>query len=1081
MRNTIAVFLLLLFHCQIFFGQLRINEFSTKKGYTDEYGENVDWIEITNIGSSIESLNNYYLTDNENNLGKWHFPETTISPNEKLIVCASGRDLTPFPNHWEAIILAQNTWHYFIGNSEPPNDWKTIGFDDQNWNTGPGGFGYGDNDDNTIIVSNTISIYLRKTFTINDSSEITNLLLHADYDDGFVAYLNGIEIMRSGNFNMNTPNHNTTTTYDHEAVLYSGGIPENNLFTKEEVNSLLIQGDNVLAIQVHNTSNTSSDMSSNFFLSAGIISTNYNYQTLPSWIIPPTKDPHCNFKLSAGEKLVISNQNGNIVDSIAIPNDLSQGLSMGRSPDGTGNWCYFNNPTPGLTNGNSWCYNGVTPAPVINTPSGWYTNLVQVELSTDSQTTVRFTTNGDVPTASDPLYTSAINYNSTTVFSAKAFSNSNLLPSAVVDRTYIVNEQNHNLPVFSIITNEDNLWDWNTGIYVLGPNAGTQYPYFGSNFWEPWSKWSRLEYFDKDQVKHFEAQADLEIHGGWSRAEPQKSFRIDTKSIYTGDIDYPLIPGKAHITEYNNFNLRNGGQHTWSDRIQDGIISRLAKETHNDRMAYQPCIVYLNGDYWGLYGIREKIDEHYVESNHGISSNKVDLLNRDGILVGSNDHFIESYELMQNTNINDSNFFSLLESRFDIENYMDYFIVQTYIQNMDWMGIAWGLNNVKLWRPDTTGGKWRYVIYDTDASFGYFGQNVNDNYLDLARYPSVPNEHSLLFSRALLNSEFKCRFTNRYDDLINTTFQHNNFLAVTNGIKNEMSNAISDHVNLWGSQGGLASYSQWVNAINVIVQYNSSRIATARTHLNQSLSLQGEKSIGLNVSPSNAGKIKISTISPDDYPWSGKYHGGCPIDIIASAKAGYVFSHWDNNSITVTNPSSQGLIGINLNSNYEFVANFITCENAIDVTINENENSLTSEINGNSGEINYEWYANDHLISTDSIIYNPNNGVYQLIIKVDSCEVKSDLLTIEEDDYQIDIYPNPTINEFELVFVITIQQDVEISLYNTLGQEIRKDVLPQFVGQYKNSYDVSQLAKDVYFIKIKTLGGIFTKKIILID
>ena len=105
-----------------------------------------------------------------------------------------------------------------------------------------------------------------------------------------------------------------------------------------------------------------------------------------------------------------------------------------------------------------------------------------------------------------------------------------------------------------------------------------------------------------------------------------------------------------------------------------------------------------------------------------------------------------SYELIQNTNINDSNFLGLLESRFDIENYMDYFIVQTYIQNMDWMGIAWGLNNVKLWRPDTTGGKWRYVIYDTDASFGYFGQNVNDNYLNLARCPSVPNEHSLLFS-----------------------------------------------------------------------------------------------------------------------------------------------------------------------------------------------------------------------------------------------------------------------------------------------------------------------------------------------
>ena len=92
---------------------------------------------------------------------------------------------------------------------------------------------------------------------------------------------------------------------------------------------------------------------------------------------------------------------------------------------------------------------------------------------------------------------------------------------------FIINEQNHNLPVFSIITDEDNLWDWNTGIYVMGPNANVNnYPYFGSNFWEPWSKWSRMEFFDANQNKQFETQFDLEIHGGWSRAEPQKSFKL---------------------------------------------------------------------------------------------------------------------------------------------------------------------------------------------------------------------------------------------------------------------------------------------------------------------------------------------------------------------------------------------------------------------------------------------------------------------------------------------------------------------------------------------------------------------------
>ena len=77
---------------------------------------------------------------------------------------------------------------------------------------------------------------------------------------------------------------------------------------------------------------------------------------------------------------------------------------------------------------------------------------------------------------------------------------------------------------------------------------------------------------------------------------------------------------------------------------------------------------------------------------------------------------MESFEIIQNTSVQDTSFIDIFSSRFDIDNYLDYFITQTYIQNMDWMGIAWGLNNVKLWRPDTLGGVWRYVLYDTDAS-----------------------------------------------------------------------------------------------------------------------------------------------------------------------------------------------------------------------------------------------------------------------------------------------------------------------------------------------------------------------------
>lgn len=1061
-------------------GQIVINEVSAHKGYLDEYGENTDWIEITNTLNTSFNLDNFYISDELGNLDKWQFPNYVISPNEKLIICASGKSSLNYPNHWESLVKAEEDWKYSQGSSSISDDWNTNNFNDQSWLVGQGGFGYGDNDDNTIIASNTISIYLRKTFDIQDINDISHLLLHADYDDGFVAYLNGTEIMRSNNFNTFFPSFNTITNNNHEAVLYSGGIPEYKIFSFEDISDLLVQGNNLLAIQVHNSSYTSSDLSSNFFLSAGIISTNTNYQSLPSWLIPPTIHMHSNFKLSNGETVIISNASGNISDSISVPNDLFNGLSYGRLPDISNNWCYFNSPTPSLSNNNSNCYAGILEKPVINPPSGWYTNLVNVSVD-NSVNTVRYTTNGDIPDENDPIYNSSLSFNSSTVFSARSFANSNYIPSEVVDRTFIINELNHHLSVFSIITDFDNLWDWNTGIYVMGPNADVNnYPHFGSNFWQPWSKFSRIEFFNKDRIKQFETQVDLEIHGGWSRAEPQKSFRIDSKSIYKGSIDYPLIPGKSNITEYNNFNLRNGGQHGWNDRIQDGIISRVVQTTNIDRMGYEPAIVYLNGEYWGLYGVREKIDEHYVESNHGISSDKVDLLNRDSALVGTSNHFMKSYDLLMGTPVNDSSFLPLFESRFDKDNYIDYFITQTYIQNMDWMGIAWGLNNVKIWRPDTTGGKWRYVLYDTDASFGYFGQNIYDNYINYARFPSVSSQHSQIFNRILLNNEFKCQFANRYDDLINTIFQPSNFNQVSNGLKNQISSAIPDHINLWSSQGGgLNSFSQWNNALSNISNYNTARINTARIHLNQSLNLQGQKNIQLDVSPSNSGKINISTVTPENYPWNGVYHGGCPVNITAIPDSGFTFSHWENNPITASDLEQPEIIGANLNANYTFKAFFTTCDNAIDVSIENEGENLISNISGATGEVEYQWYANGQPISNNSIIYNPSNGVYKLYINIGSCQVLSDLFIYQQEDYQLEVFPNPATNQFELVFLLSTRQDIQITMINSLGQVVYFNERKDFLGQFKESIDVSNLSKNVYFIQLKTIDKIYTEKIVV--
>ena len=394
---------------------------------------------------------------------------------------------------------------------------------------------------------------------------------------------------------------------------------------------------------------------------------------------------------------------------------------------------------------------------MLSLPSGWYAGS-QVTAVSSPNSTVYYTLNGDQPNQSDPVFPDSIAVSQTMSVSAKAFSSLNYLPSRVVDRTYIIDEDNHELPVISIHTDSVNLWDFNEGIYVLGPNASTDYPYFGSNFWQPWSKYSRLEVFGGDQQKLAEEHFDLEIHGGWSRGENQKSLRCDFKSRYTGKLEVPVFSQKPEILDFNNINLRNGGQHMHNSIFHDGLLSRVVNETHVDNMAYEPSILYLNGEYWGLHGIREKLDEHTIESTHGVPAESIDLLNANYALTGSQSHFFATHEALTNLSPTDPTFYALADSRIDLENYVDYFIIQTFIQNKDWIGVDWGINNIKLWRPQTETGKWRYMLYDTDGAMGTFGGDIWEDYIFIARNPSFPSEHSELFDQLLDNETFKCQF-----------------------------------------------------------------------------------------------------------------------------------------------------------------------------------------------------------------------------------------------------------------------------------------------------------------------------------
>ena len=250
---------------------IRINEASASNSiYFDEDGDTPDWIEIYNHGSQTISINDWGLSDDVLELDKWIFPNISLAPESYLLLWASSKD-RPNISYATTLINQGDNFKYLIPSSEPNANWVDLDFDDSSWSQGDSGFGYADQDDETIIPYGTISIYLRKPFNISDLENLNSLMLDIDYDDAFVAYLNGVEVARA-NINGNPPTYNSGAIQQHEALMYNGGTPDR--FVIADPTSFLIEGENILTIQAHNISNTSSDFTLIPFLSAVFSSPN---------------------------------------------------------------------------------------------------------------------------------------------------------------------------------------------------------------------------------------------------------------------------------------------------------------------------------------------------------------------------------------------------------------------------------------------------------------------------------------------------------------------------------------------------------------------------------------------------------------------------------------------------------------------------------------------------------------------------------------------------------------------------------------------------------------------------------------
>ncbi len=603
---------------------------------------------------------------------------------------------------------------------------------------------------------------------------------------------------------------------------------------------------------------------------------------------------HANFKLTAsGEMVGLYAPGGIAVDTMSFGVQTSD-ISYGRFPDGDNNWFTFYPATPGTINYES----NITarcPEPVFDISGGFFTNSQLVTLtSTLVGSEIRYTKNGAEPKENSLLYSAPIHVDSTTVIRAKTFKLQNL-PSKVVTNTYFINV-NTDLPVFSLSTDPANFFSDTSGIYVIGTNGITAYCSTAPRNWnQDWERPITLEFFENDKSRAFRVNAGVKIYGGCTRLYPEKSLAIYMRDKY-GDskIRYKIFKD-SYLYEFNNLVLRNAGQDWYRTMVREGMISSLIKGKMNvDQQEYRPSILFLNGQYWGIHNIREKLNEHYIEYHYNIAETDLDLIEYSKVAdvsTGDSVAYYEMYNFLKNNDLTIPANYEHAKSIIDIDSYIDYNVAEIFGANGDWPA-----NNVKLWKERKPGAKWRWLLYDLDFCFngnskGMYNTNTLGYALDTVNTISTnPPWATLIFRRLMTNLTFRNEFIQRMAAHISTTFEAGRSLAILDSIRGLLVNEMPKHKTRWPNS--ISFGATWDVQIDLIKEFINLRPGYMRQFFNERFGLPGSYSVHLTSNDSTAGRVIAHTVRMN---WNTKpvFFKGVPLKLWAMPNPGYRFVRWE--------------------------------------------------------------------------------------------------------------------------------------------------------------------------------------------
>jgi regulation of enolase protein 1 (concanavalin A-like superfamily) len=883
-----------LYSTSLFAQNIVINEVVPSNAhYVDEDNEASDWIELYNAGTQPAHLHKYRISDRNNPAYAWEIPDTVVSPGGFLLLRASGNNR--ISSGYYAIeaegsgINPWNTWDSFRflylpaeGNMDMAVHIRALQ-KEANYTKAGLVFLDGLNKKNryTGIFATTRGVFTYgKRLAEGAPPDQMSDAFAPDYPDAWVRLKRQGDsiytyISLLGDFwePVDSSYFPTDDNTGYIGIAVTSGQP--GALTRAVVSEVLVNGS---------------------LLSPTALQTK-EFGTEVTGATYKLDEYHTNFELSRdGETIYLWDQDGLLVDSLAY-GKIYTGISCGRSAVDGSSTVYFDTPSPGATNGEGRAR--IADAPVWSSEGGIYENAVPLSFEKkQAGDRIFYSLDGSEPDTTSLKYDGTpVVLASTATIRVRVFAD-DAITSPVYTNTYIINETRH-LPVVAVTSDPYYLWG-SEGIF--------------DNIAYTHEVPVHVEFWEDNGVQALHQDAGMKLQGRVSRALPQKAMRFYARGEYGAKLfDYPLFATRP-MDSYNHFLLRSSGQDWYSTYLRDAVFASVISNLHVDVQAYRPCMVFLNGNYWGIQNMRERVDDDFIAARYNVSTDNIDFLEENSIpKQGSSKEYHWLVDTLASMDMSEEQAYTFAGSHIDLDNFTDYSIAQIYAAAGDWPQY-----NQRYWRERSEQGRWRWILTDVDMGLGMYGDTLacRKDVLAIATSPVQdavvnPPYSTFLLRTLLANPKFKTNFINRAADVLNTTFARERFVHFIDSLADGIAADVPRHTERWNE-----SIQNWENELEKFRYFVKNRPGFVFEHFVRKFKLGDTVQVTLNTNIAGAGFIRFSTLTHTSLPWSGTYFTDVPVTATAIAAPGYRFVRWsldelpDTASVTVELHTSVQLTAI---------------------------------------------------------------------------------------------------------------------------------------------------------------------------